>query len=80
MIKNIGFDSRATHYSVFNYRIKRFNARHREAMEEIIFPENQEICVKADKILFKRIYNRFFISNLILVLQYFIFQALKRLQ
>ena len=79
MIKNIGFDSRATHYSILNYRIKRFNARDREEMKEIIFPDSQEICVMADKRLFKRIYNRFFISNLILVLQYFLFQAFKKL-
>lgn len=70
MIRNIGFDSRATHHNFLNYRIKRFAARGREEMEEIIYPQNNEINVKADKLLFSRIYKRFFLSNLILIISY----------
>lgn len=70
MIRNIGFDSRATHHNIFNYRIRRFAARDREEIQEIIFPENIEINTKADKLLFKRIYKRFFLSNFILIIKY----------
>lgn len=78
MIRNIGFDSRATHHNILNYRIKRFAARDREDMTSITFPKDKEISVEADKILFKRIYNRFFISNLFLIVQYFL-QKIKSL-
>jgi hypothetical protein len=70
MVLNIGIDSRATHGSIFNYRIQRYIKRKREKTEAIIYPENQEIDVKADKLLFARIFKRFPLINLYLLLKY----------
>lgn len=76
LIKNIGIDSRATHNNIFNYRIKRYIKRSREDIEEMVYPLNQEVSISEDKTLFDRLYKRFIISSLYLIVKFYFFTTI----
>lgn len=79
LIINIGVDSRATHGSIFNYRIKRYIEREREELKQMIYPLNQQISKNVDKIIYRRLYNRFILSNILLVIKFYIFMVVRPL-
>lgn len=72
-IVNIGINNKATHSSIFNYRVKRYVDKKREDITEMIYPINKEINIDADKSIYARLYNRFFISNIYIVLKFILY-------
>jgi len=71
LVKNIGFDNRATHTK----KNKKLDHLLVEPLTEIIHPQSADVNIKADQFFYNKLYRRSLLSNLILKYTLLIFKT-----